>query len=175
MEVAAMSHASSRILSVPEDFAPSAVTLSDILRLRAERTPDTRAFLFLEGGAREGASLTFGELDMRACAIASRLTSHGLRGQQVLLLHPPGLEFVASFYGCLYAGCVAVPSYASLFNSRHLSRLQFIVRDAEVKLILGAADSVNAFRQALSSDELSRLPALLGADEVRNEEANGWT
>ena len=32
-------------------------------------------------------------------------------GERALLLYPPGLEFIAAFFGCLYAGVVAVPAY----------------------------------------------------------------
>ena len=32
-------------------------------------------------------------------------------GDRVLLLVPPGLDYVAAFFGCLYAGAVAVPAY----------------------------------------------------------------
>ncbi len=33
-------------------------------------------------------------------------------GQRVLLLYVTGPEFIAAFYGCLYAGAIAVPGYA---------------------------------------------------------------
>src|SRR5688572_19602977 len=95
--------------TVSAGLTATAGTLVDVLRRRAELTPDCRAFMFLEGGEREADSLTFGQLDRRARAIARRLTSLGARGRQVLLLHPPGLDFVASFFGCMYAGAVAVP------------------------------------------------------------------
>ena len=55
--------------------------------------------------------LTRGELDRRARALAARLQARGLAGRRALLLYPPGLEFIAAFFGCLYAGVVAVPAY----------------------------------------------------------------
>ena len=53
----------------------------------------------------------------------------GLAGQRALLLYPPGLEFIAAFFGCLYAGVVAVPAYLPRPN-RPMTRLQTIVEDA---------------------------------------------
>lgn len=161
--------------NVPGGLNATAETLVDVLRRRAERTPNRRVFMFLEGGEREADSLSFGQLDRRARAVAHRLTSLGMRGRQVLLLHPPGLDFIASFFGCLYAGAVAVPSYLSLLSARNLSQFRFIVEDADVKLILAAPDSLNSFRQILSEAGLTQAPGLLASDDVSDEEADGWS
>src|SRR5215217_6647485 len=111
-------------------FAPlreeSSETIVDVLRHRAELTPYKRAFLFLDRGEREGASFTFAQLDRKAKAIGSRLAALGARGKQVLLPNPPGLEFVANFFGCLYASAVAVPACSSLLAARKHERLRFI-------------------------------------------------
>lgn len=115
-----------------------AETIVDVLRQRAELTPDKRAFLFLDRGEREGASLTFAQLDRRARAIGHHLDALDARGKQVLLPDPPGLEFVANFFGCLYAGAVAVPACSSLLTARKQDRLRFLIEDAEVEFILTA-------------------------------------
>lgn len=93
----------------------------------------------------------------------------------MLLPHPPGLEFIASFFGCLYAGAVAVPSCSSLLSTRQRPRLQFVVEDAAVEIILAAStESLTAFRQSLFDEEWALRPALLAADEVHEEGAN-WS
>ena len=91
--------------------------------------PDGRAYTFLADGEEEGDRLTFGELDRRARALGALLQRLGLAGERVLLLYPPGLEFVSAFLGCLYGGAVAVPAYPPR-SSRMLPRLQAIARDA---------------------------------------------
>ena len=137
-------------------------TLVDVLRRRAELTPDKRVFLFLERGQRESSSYTFAELDQKARAIGSRLTDLGAKGKRVLLPHPPGLEFVAAFFGCLYAGAVAIPSCSSLLSARQHDRLRFLVKDAEVEFILAA-----------STESLGSLPdnkwISLAVDEITEE------
>ena len=137
-------------------------TLVDVLRRRAELTPDKRVFLFLEHGQREGSSYTFAELDQKARAIGNRLTELGAKGKRVLLPQPPGLEFVAAFFGCLYAGAVAIPSCSSLLSARQHERLRFLVEDAEVEFILTA-----------STESLGSLPdnkwIALAVDEVTEE------
>ena len=97
-------------------------TIVDVLRQRAALTPDKRVFLFLDKGEHEGATLTFAQLDQKAKALGSRLTALGARGKQVLLPNPPGLEFVANFFACLYAGAVAVPACSSLLSARKRDR-----------------------------------------------------
>src|SRR5690348_4224648 len=89
---------------------PPPATLVDMLRRRAKLRGDARVYSFVhDDGRRE--SLTFGELDRRARAIAQRLSAAVGPGDRVLLLHPPGLDYAIAFYGCLYAGCVAVPAF----------------------------------------------------------------
>ncbi len=93
------------------DPTTKASTLVDILRWRACHQTDELAYTFLRDGEVEQASLTFGELDRRARAIAAQLQSRNAAGERALLLYPPGLAFIAAFLGCLYAGVVAVPVY----------------------------------------------------------------
>lgn len=147
----------------------SAETIVDVLRRRAELTPHKRVFLFLDKGEHEGASFTFAQLDRRARAIGKRLTALGARGKQVLLPNPPGLEFIANFFGCLYAGAVAVPACSSLLSTRKQDRLRTIVEDAEVEFILALSrESFNA------GDWASRI-TLLASNEVPENEDVEWS
>ena len=113
--------------------------LVDVLRERARHRADDRAFTFLTDGEVEGDSLTYAELDARARSIAAALASHGLiPGERALLLYPPGLEFIAAFFGCLYAGVIAVPAYPPQPSQlgRTLPRLLSILADADVAIVL---------------------------------------
>src|SRR5690349_1316065 len=109
--------------------------LVDVLLRRACEHPDRVAYRFLEDGEEEGGSLTYAELDRRARAVAAFLQREGGAGERALLLFPPGLDFVVSFLGCLYAGTVAVPAYPPRAN-RPDSRLQAIARDARPRFAL---------------------------------------
>src|SRR5436309_3038289 len=85
-------------------------TLIDVLRWRAQEQPDREVFTFLLDGETQEVSLTYAELDRRARAIAAQLQSLAEPGDRALLLLPSGLDYPAAFFGCLYAGVVAVPS-----------------------------------------------------------------
>jgi acyl-CoA synthetase (AMP-forming)/AMP-acid ligase II len=158
------------------DFAVGAKTIVDVLRRRAELTPTRRAFQFLESGEREGAAYTFAELDRKAKAIGYRLASIGAKGKRVLLPHPPGLDFVAGFFGCLYAGAVAVPGCSSLLSTRQRARLKFLLEDGEAEIMLVASTTaLAAFRSSLvDEDGVSRL-TLLAVDEVSDDEGANWS
>jgi len=114
-------------------FGPS--TLVDLVRHRAVHQPDDIAFTYLVDGEHEQIHITNKELDRQSRAIGAWLESLGLVGERALLLYPAGLEFIAAFFGCLYAGVVAVPVYPPRRN-RSLSRIQAIADDAEAKVAL---------------------------------------
>lgn len=84
-------------------------TLTDVLRQWAAVRPNNRAYVFVDEHGTERASLTFAELDQRARALASELKHCGKPGDRALLLFDPGLDFLIAFFGCLYAGIIAVP------------------------------------------------------------------
>ncbi len=114
-------------------FGPS--NLVDLLRHRAGHQAHDRAFIYLVDGETEEIQLTYQELDRQARAVAARLQAANLEGERAVLLYPPGLDFIAAFFGCLYAGVVAVPAYPPRRN-RSLSRIQSIADDAQAKIAL---------------------------------------
>ncbi|HSK77422.1 MAG TPA: AMP-binding protein, partial [Thermoanaerobaculia bacterium] len=111
-------------------------TLAGALRARVAERPNQLAFTFLADGEAEAGRLTYAELDARATAVAAALARSVPPGERALLLFPPGLDFIAAFFGCLYAGVVAVPAYPPRPNDRSQTRLRSIARDAEPKAAL---------------------------------------
>src|SRR5215472_15857505 len=109
-------------------------TLVELLRWRAALQSDQKAYTFLSKGEEE-LSLTYAELDRQARAIGALLQRRGATGERVLLLYPAGLEYLAAFYGCLYAGGLAVPAYPPHGN-RSLERIEGIVGDAQAKFVI---------------------------------------
>src|SRR5262245_65409213 len=92
---------------------PFFISLVDLLRYRATKQPNDRAYIFLSDQGREESVLTFAELDRRANDVAARLT-HSQIGDRALLLFGPGLDFIIAYFGCLLAGLIAVPMMLSL-------------------------------------------------------------
>jgi acyl-CoA synthetase (AMP-forming)/AMP-acid ligase II/acyl carrier protein len=110
----------------------------DVLRHRANCQPDLTGYTFLIDGETKAVSLTYQALDLQARTIAAHLQAHNARGSRALLLYPSGLEFIAAFLGCLYAGIIAVPAYPPQQNQNR-QRLQTIVTDAQAAFALTTA------------------------------------
>jgi acyl-CoA synthetase (AMP-forming)/AMP-acid ligase II len=105
------------------------LSLLGALSLHAGRRPGQTAYVFLGDGEVESERLTYGELDARARAVAAGLRERHARGERALLLYPPGLDFITAFFGCLYAGLVAVPFYPPRPRER-ASKLAAVAADA---------------------------------------------
>ncbi|MGH8032932.1 MAG: amino acid adenylation domain-containing protein [Luteimonas sp.] len=110
--------------------------LVDVLRQHAADRPDRILYRFL--GQREGEqeTLTFAELDRAAQRIAAQLRERVPTVGVALLLYPPGLEFIRAFFGCLYAGVIAVPVYLPNTRKESWDRLSTIARDAGAGCVL---------------------------------------
>jgi len=150
-------------------------SLVGLLRDRAEARPDRGVYAFSADGseAGEGPVLTLGGLDARARALGAWLQERGLAGERVLMLFPPGLEFVTAFFGCLYAGSVAVPASIPRPN-RPMDRLRAIVDAARPAALLTTEGQLPAARQWLE-----QVPALgdthwLGVEAVPEALAANW-
>jgi acyl-CoA synthetase (AMP-forming)/AMP-acid ligase II len=157
-------------------------TLIDLLRLRARCDPSRTAYTFLRDGENDEVDLTYGELDRRATRTATLLAGMLAPGGRVLLIYPPGLEFLAAFFGCLYAGMVAVPACPPRPN-QSLRALESIARDCGARAALTSPRLLDGMRPRWSDGaSLARLrwchlddpaadrpgwvPAAVGADTV---------
>jgi acyl-CoA synthetase (AMP-forming)/AMP-acid ligase II len=152
-------------------------TLVDLLRTRAAEQGGDIAFTFLVDGEHEGARCTYADLDARARAIAATLGDRGVGpGDRALLLYPPGLDFIPAFFGCLYAGVIAVPAYPPQPSqaSRTLPRLLSIVSDADVAIVLANTNVVDAAaRMMKDAPGLGAIP-WLATDSLPEEWADDW-
>lgn len=118
----------------------TAETLVSALRNHAETIGETIALHDLVDGDVDGTVLTetYAGLDMRARKVAAVLQQNEMMGERALLLYPPGTDFITGFFGCLYAGTIAVPAYPPDPSrlERTLPRLRSIVKDSSAKVVL---------------------------------------
>ena len=150
-------------------------SLVELGRTRAAALGEQPLYTFLpDRPGEETAQLTYAGLDLRARAIGAALQQLGAGGQRALLLYPPGLEFVAAFFGCLYAGVVAVPAYPPR-SARTLPRLLELARDARPAVALTTAELRAAIGGlAAQVPELQAL-RLLATNELPLERAETWS
>lgn len=153
-------------------FSPPITNLVDSLRYWTEHTPDDAAFYFLDGEDEE-IRLSYQALDRRARAIGAHLTKLGMRGERVLLLYPPSLDFVEGFMGCLYAGATAIPAYPPRRN-RYMARIDAISADAEAKAALTVADVADRVIGLLDDAPSLQKTTWLATDQVSDDDADDW-
>jgi len=133
------------------------VDLVAVLEERARTQPERCAYIFLPDGEGREVRLTYGELDRWARAIAHRLRAVAAPGERALLLCRPGLDFVAAFFGTLYADLVTVPVPPPHHN-RPQPRLRAIAEDARPAVVLADGPLF-----ALREHWLGEAPALADA------------
>ncbi len=149
---------------------PKYSTLIQVLRWQATHQPDRRVYTYLVDGENDEITLTYKELDRRARAIAAVLQRRDSFGKRALLLYPPGLEYIAAFFGCLYAGAIAVPAYPPQ-RRRIMQRLESIVADAQIEFALTTTGLISKTESLLSST--GTLPRI-ATDEISDDLADAW-
>jgi acyl transferase domain-containing protein/acyl-CoA synthetase (AMP-forming)/AMP-acid ligase II/acyl carrier protein len=148
-------------------------TLVELLSKRAELQPEKTAFIFLEEGEREGGSFTYKELDLRARSIAAKLQSLNLKGERALLIYESGLEYLDSFFGCLYAGVISVPLHLPGKN-KSLSRISAIAKDSDAKVILSTREISGELKNEFVKDEVLKNLQWIETELIKNTESENF-
>ncbi|MGH8075975.1 MAG: condensation domain-containing protein, partial [Lysobacter sp.] len=150
------------IESAPRDF-------TDVVQMRASMHPEKVAFTFLKDGEVPAGSLTYGELDRKARAIAGSLVAVSAPGDRALLLFQNGLEFISAFVACLYAGIVAVPVYPPHSRREYWLRLESLASDCSARFVLGTADYLADLDRHTDALPTLRVCARTAVDLVDHE------
>ena len=151
-------------------------TLVQLLQRRTAEQPERLAFRFLAAGETESDSLTNLGLDLRARAVGGEISSMSRPGDRAILLYPSGLDFVTGFFGCLYAGLVAVPAYpldpARL--PRTISRLETIIEDAEPSIALTDQASLELIKRLTVDHPQFARVRWIAMESISDDGAEKW-
>lgn len=150
-----------------------AASFVDVLRYRNQHQGSDKVYTFLPKGKTEEITITYQELDKKARAIAAVLQSMEAKDQRALLLYQPGLEFIAAFFGCLYAGVIAVPVYPPRCN-HHGNRMQAIVSDAQATIALTTTSVFNNIENTLKSETTLANLSYITTDLIDSNKALDW-
>ena len=155
-------------------------SLVEMLRYRAMHQPLDPAYTFLIDGEAEGAALTWSALDRRSRAIAAALARQADPGSRAMLAFEPGLDFVSAFFGCLYAGVIAVPVQppAGCRPEAALARLASIAADAAPSVWLGSGEAFGRLQRGVLA-AAAYSPAVdhqpwISTDAVADTMAEQW-
>jgi 8-amino-7-oxononanoate synthase len=152
-------------------FGPS--NLVELLLHRAHHQGDDPGFRYLVDGEKTLVEWTYADVDRKARAIAASLQAMDMEGERALLLYPSGLDFVAAFFGCLYAGVTAVPAYPPRRN-RNMARIDAIANDAEAKIALTTFEVLERVQTMITDTPALQRIRWRATDQWDEEQASLW-
>jgi len=131
--------------------------LQEALHEAAEKTANPYLYT-LSSQLKVEHELSRHELINRAKIIAAYLATKNVKkGDRVILIYSSGAEFILAFFGCIYAGVIAVPCHAPT-NNHLMAKLLSVVRNAQPKLILS---------ESLITTKLSQLKLINQARKIK--------
>ena len=152
-------------------------TLVELCARRAADNPTHPGYIFQPDGGGPEEELTFGELDRRARTLAAALRGVVQPGDRALLQFPAGLNFLVAFFGCLYAGAIAVPAAgleAGRAGPAAAARTRSIVGSARPTVLLSVDSYLRGLDPGLRDTAgLSSLPTL-SVDDVGSAPPGDW-
>jgi len=152
-------------------------TLVDLLTLRTNTEPDKNIFTFLEDGEDKEIIQNYRDFERRVRSIAALLMTRYEHGDRMVLLYHPGLEFIQAFFGCLYAGMIAVPTYPPNLTKiqRSMPRFLSIVNDANPRAILSTNPIIELSKPIL--DEAPEIKQLdwIATETISDAMASAWS
>jgi amino acid adenylation domain-containing protein len=147
--------------------------LNQLLLWRMEHNSGQLVLTFLRDGETEEANWTYEELARRAWSISALLQSSNCAGQTVLLLYPPGPDFIAAFWGCLGAGAIAVPVYPPRSN-RSVLRLKAVLHDSQARTVLTTRRTLAKIKPFAGLDPQLGALRYLTTDDVTPDLGQEW-
>ncbi|MDQ3193991.1 MAG: fatty acyl-AMP ligase, partial [Bacteroidota bacterium] len=156
-----------------KDIQHTAKTLVELSAWRAENYPDKRAYIYLEDGEKESGSFTYQEIHIRAKSIAAKLQSLDLKDERALLIYESGLDYIDSFFGCLYSGVISVPLHLPGKN-KSLSRISSIAKDSDARIILSTKEIRADLENEFAKDEVLKNLKWVDTEAVSNDLAGVW-
>ncbi|RXM28053.1 Disco-interacting protein 2-like A [Acipenser ruthenus] len=154
------------------DQARKFLYMQDVLQWRAQATPDHPLFLLLNAKGTVASTATCLQLHKRAERVALGLMEKGRlnTGDHVALVYPPGVDLIATFYGCLYAGCVPVtvrpPHPQNLATTLPTVRMIVEVSKSVCILTTQAIMKLLKSKEASAAVDVKSWPIILDTDDL---------
>ncbi|MDR3501225.1 MAG: fatty acyl-AMP ligase [Legionella sp.] len=155
-------------------------SLVSLLEAKARSQPDFPLYTFLSRNTDENRILTLETLAEQARKIAILLQKSTRPGERVIIIYPPGLELIAAFFGCLYAGVIAIPVYPP--NTKALvTKLHHIIQNSGARVALTTDEILRKVKKLRVVKLLNKTPVLgkmvnhlAGPTFERNSQLLGW-
>ncbi|XP_038852827.1 disco-interacting protein 2 homolog C-like [Salvelinus namaycush] len=146
--------------------------LSEVLQWRSQTTPEHILYTLLSSRGAVSSSLTCLQLHKRAEKVAALLLERGglQEGDHIALVYPPGIDLIAAFYGCLYAGCVPItvrPPHPQNISTT-LPTVKMIVEVSRSACVMTTAVICKLLRskEAVATVDIRNWPPVLDTDDL---------
>lgn len=143
-------------------------TIVELLAKRAKEDASKPVFTFLDSDP--AIVLTYAQLDGKARTLAAEIRRRNLSRQQLLLLFPPGLEFITSLFGCMYCRAIPVPVYPPMSDVA----LRGVIRmalDAQCTGVLTTSSLAMLLKARFGDEFMGNIPFVL-VDELEAGDAS---
>uniref|UniRef100_A0A4W4ETA0 DMAP1-binding domain-containing protein n=1 Tax=Electrophorus electricus TaxID=8005 RepID=A0A4W4ETA0_ELEEL len=146
--------------------------MQDVLQWRAQATPEHSLFLLLNAKGTVASTASCLQLHKRAERVSVALMEKGRLnpGDHVALVYPPGIDLIATFYGCLYAGCVPVtvrpPHPQNLATTLPTVKMIVEVSKSVCILTTQAIMKLLKSKEATAAVDVKTWPMVLDTDDL---------
>lgn len=151
---------------------PSYSNLIELLEHQVRSNGHKTCFTLLANGSDVAETISYTELSARARAMAVELRAFSDPGDRAMLLMPNGIDYIVGFFGCIYAGLIAVTAYAPQQRRRDWGRLSSILKDSDASLALCSAEHQDQVKAWLEEGDQNCQQFVVG--EERSESAEHW-
>ncbi len=110
-------------------------TIIDFLDKHALDQPDRIAFRHFTDDNKPAEEITFQMLQQKARKLAGVIQSKDMQGERALLMYQNSVDYIISFFACLYAGVIAIPGYPPKINKKD-DRMDAILDNSQARLLL---------------------------------------
>ncbi|WP_052700584.1 AMP-binding protein [Methylocucumis oryzae] len=142
-----------------------------MLNLRAEQHPERIALYCLADGTGAETCYSYAELDLQARALAAELQTVSKPGERVMLCLANDFSYVVGFFGCLYAGLIAVPAYVpDMTNPQSSKRVLAIAQNAQPSVLLTVSTHLNSLQTLAEQIHAS----VMTIDTLALDRASAW-
>ena len=144
-----------------------------LLRQRALPQSDKKMYRFLKNGEKPETDLSYAELDLKAGSIAACLMKTSCRGDRALMFYQSGPDFVSAFFGCLYAGIIAVPVYTP--TPQKIYRIQQIFKNSGASIIITTDKIKSLLQPEFENDNIHKNLTWIATNTISEEWVNGFS
>lgn len=138
---------------------PIALNLLEAMEKAIIQGNERIAFCFHGENHGDEMSISYNMLGLRAKAVAAILQEQCAEGDRVLLLLPPGLDYIIAFTACIYAKVIAVPTYLPVTDDL-AEKLQLIINDAKPRICLTNLEVQQQLKNLKIFQWLNTIPLL---------------